>query len=151
MTPSPTFTSVRDIDLTDPAIVGPILDQFGGGELDLDRTHYADLTGDGEEDALVIVHSGGTAGDLGAVLLSLEAPRPGREDAWPVAGFIPTGGRVDVRFPDVGGGIVVTTEGVWEPGDPGCCPSRLRESTYEWEDGAFVLRDEQVIDNPDAE
>ena len=151
LTASPTatatasLTSVEQIDFTDVAIIGPLIDHFGGGEVDPSRVQYVDLTHDGTNDAFVIVESGGTAGDSGAALLTIEDGQPH------VAGYIESGGRIDVRFPEVGGGIVVTTEGVWEPGDAECCPSNLRESTYEWEDNAFVLRDEQVVDNPDVE
>lgn len=139
------IATAEEIDFTDPAIIGPLIDHFGGGEVDPARVQYVDLTRDGTADAFVVVESGGTAGDLGAVLLTVE------DGAAAVAGTIDTGGRVEVRFPEVGGGIVVTTEGVWEPADPECCPSKLRESTYEWEDGAFVRRNVQVVDNPDVE
>ncbi|MGE3960525.1 MAG: hypothetical protein AB7F65_02445 [Dehalococcoidia bacterium] len=136
---------IEEIDFTDVAVIGPLIDHFGGGEIDPRRVQYLDLTRDGTDDAFVIIESGGTAGDVGAALLRLEDGGP------QIAGYIPTGGRIDVRFPEVGGGIVVTTEGVWDPGDAECCPSKLRESTYEWEEGEFVLRDEQVVDNPDVE
>ena len=137
--------SVEDIDFTDPAVIGPLIDHFGGGEIEPERIQYLDVTGDGEDDAFVIVASGGTAGDVGAVLVAVE------DGAATVAGYVETGGLVELRFPEVGGGLVVTTEGVWEPGDAECCPSKLRESTYEWVDGAFVLRDEQVGDSPDVD
>jgi hypothetical protein len=139
------LTDVRDIDLTDVTLLGELIDAFGGGEVDTNRVEYVDLTRDGVDDAFVIVESGGTAGDVGAALLTVEDGEAN------IAGYVRTGGRIEVRFPEVGGGIVVTTEGVWDPGDAECCPSNLRESTYEWEAGDFVLKDEQVIDNPDVE
>lgn len=152
-TPSPTatvtsqavITDARDIDFTDVSLIGELIDSFGGGEVDTNRIQYVDLTRDGIDDAFVIVESGGTAGDVGGALVTVEDGKP------QIIGLVRTGGRVEVRFPEVGGGIVVTTEGVWEPGDAECCPSNLRESTYEWEDGAFVLKNEQVVDNPDVE
>jgi len=151
--PSPTatapatvvLTDARDIDFTDIALLGQLIDAFGGGEVDTNRIQYVDLTRDGVEDAFVIVESGGTAGDVGAALLTVKAGEA------TIVGYVRTGGRIEVRFPEVGGGIVVTTEGVWEPDDAECCPSNLRESTYEWENGDFVLKDEQVIDNPAVE
>ena len=151
-TPSPTatvtpatITDAHEIDFTDVKLIGQLIDAFGGGEVDTQRIQYVDLTRDGIDDAFVIVESGGTAGDVGAALLTVEDGKP------KIVGQVRTGGRVEVRFPEVGGGIVVTTEGVWEPGDAECCPSNLRESTYEWVDGAFVLKSEQVVDNPDVE
>ncbi len=139
------ITDAHDIDFTDAGLIGKLIDAFGGGEVDTQRIQYVDLTRDGIDDAFVIVESGGTAGDVGGALLTVEDGEP------QIVGQVRTGGRVEVRFPEVGGGIVVTTEGVWEPGDAECCPSNLRESTYEWVDGAFVLKDEQVVDNPDVE
>lgn len=144
-TASAGIASVEEIDFTDATVVGALIDHFGGGEIDPNRIQYVDLTQDGTDDAFVPVESGGTAGDVGAALLTIEDGQPH------VAGYIETGGRIEVRFPEVGGGIVVTTEGVWEPGDAECCPSQLRESTYEYEGGEFVLKDEQVVDNPDVE
>lgn len=151
-TPSPTatatppaITDAHEIDFTDVALIGRLIDAFGGGEVDTKRIQYVDLTRDGIDDAFVVVESGGTAGDVGAALLTVQDGQP------QIVGQVRTSGRVEVRFPEVGGGIVVTTEGVWEPGDAECCPSNLRESAYEWVDGAFVLRNEQVVDNPDVE
>ena len=151
-TPSPTatvtpatITDAHEIDFTDVKLIGQLIDAFGGGEVDTQRIQYVDLTRDGIDDAFVIVESGGTGGDVGGALLTVEDGEP------KIVGQVRTGGRVEVRFPEVGGGVVVTTEGVWEPGDAECCPSNLRESTYEWVDGAFVLKNEQVVDNPDVE
>ena len=135
------ITDAHEIDFTDVKLIGAL----GGGEVDTQRIQYVDLTRDGVDDAFVIVESGGTAGDVGAALLTVEDGEP------KIVGQVRTGGRVEVRFPEVGGGIVVTTEGVWEAGDAECCPSNLRESTYEWVDGAFVLKNEQVVDNPDVD
>lgn len=143
-TASAGISNVEEIDFTDVNVIGPLIDHFGGGEIDPNRIQYVDLTRDGTDDAFVPVESGGTAGDVGAALLTVEEGQPR------VAGYIETGGRVEIRFPEVGGGIVVTTEGVWEPGDAECCASQLRESTYEYEGGEFVLKDEQVVDNPDV-
>ncbi|MDA0815797.1 MAG: hypothetical protein O2924_04420 [Chloroflexi bacterium] len=140
------MTLVTDVDFTDPAVVGPIIDHFGGGQIEPLRIEFVDLTHDGKLDAFVIVESGGTMGDLGAALVGLD------DQGLPqVLGYVDSGGRVDLRFPDVGGGIVVTTEGVWEPDDASCCPSQLNERTWEWRDRAFVLIDEQVVDNPDMD
>jgi hypothetical protein len=147
-TPSETggsLTSVREVNFADPAVIGPIIDRFGGGEIEPARILYVDLTHDGQEDAFVFVESGGTMGDLGAVLVGIE------DGQAVILGVIDVAGRVDLRFPEIGGGIVVATEGVWEPGDALCCPSLLREQTFEWREGGFVLVDEQVVDNPDVD
>lgn len=150
-TPSPDGTSTRslasveEIDFTDAAVIGPIIDHFGGGEIEPQRLEYIDITHDGALEAFVVVESGGTAGDLGAALVGVEDGMPH------VLGYVDAGGRVELRFPEVGGGVVVTTEGIWEPGDALCCPSGLHERTWEWRDDDFVLVNEQFVDNPDVE
>lgn len=144
-TATASLASVRDIDFTAPAVIGPLIDHFSGGQVDPRRVQYVDVDRDGADEAFVVVESGGTAGDLGAALIGVD------EGRIETLGYVETGGRVEIRFPEIGGGLVVTTEGVWEPGDAECCPSRLRETTYEWSGGEFVLRDEQVIDNPDID
>ena len=138
------LASVHAIDWGDVALIGPIIDHFGGGEIDPQRIQYTDFTRDGQDEAFVFVESGGTAGDVGAALVGVSG------GAATVLGHVESGGRIEIRFPEVGGGIVVTTEGVWERDDAECCPSRLRERTYEWAGDEFLLRDEQVVDNPDA-
>src|SRR5206468_4264930 len=35
-------------------------------------------------------------------------------------------------------GKIVTTEAVFAPGDPECCPSSCKITTYIWKDGAIV-------------
>lgn len=144
----PTSVAVRaaeEIDFTDPAVIGPLIDHFGGGEVEPARIQYIDLSGDGQNEAFVVVESGGTMGDLGAALVGLRDGQP------EILGTVDVGGHVELRFPEVGGGIVVVTAGVWEPGDALCCPSNLQERTYEWREDEFVLVDEQVVDNPDVD
>lgn len=140
-----TIRSAEEIDFSDVSVIGPLIDHFGGGEIQPARIEYVDLTDDGQTEAFVVVESGGTMGDLGAALVGVEEGRPR------VLGYVEAGGRIELRFPEVGGGVVVATEGAWEPGDALCCPSSLQERTYEWQDRAFVLVDEQVVDNPDVE
>jgi len=149
ISPTPaTSTAVRsaeEIDFTAASVIGPLIDHFGGGEVEPERIEYVDMSGDGQNDAFVIVESGGTMGDLGAALIGLRNGQP------EILGTVDAGGHIELRFPEVGGGIVVVTQGVWEPGDALCCPSKLQERTFEWREDEFVLVDEQVVDNPGVE
>jgi hypothetical protein len=137
--------AVRQIDFTDPAVIGPLVDHFSGGEVDPARVLYVDMTGDSVDDAFVVVESGGTAGDLGAALLTVEDGAPA------ILGYVDAGGRVELRFPEAGGGVVVVQTGVYEPGDAECCPTNLRERTYRWDESGFELVTDQVVDNPDVD
>ncbi len=150
-TATPTATStqaasdIRNVDFTDPSILGPVIDHFGGGEIEPRRIAYTDMTGDGVEEAVLFVESGGTAGDLGACVMTLDGGAP------TVLGYVDAGGRVELRFPEAGGGVIVSREGVYEPGDAQCCPTNLRERTYRWDGDEFALLSDQVVKNPDVE
>jgi hypothetical protein len=130
-------TSLREVDFASPAVAAGLINRAGGGEVNANRIVYEDLTGDGREEAVVVVESGGTAGDLAVAVYRLTA-----EGAALVL-FERLGGRVEVRL-----GLVVTQEGVYADDDARCCPSRLRERAYGWRDSAFTLISEQVVDNP---
>lgn len=147
-TASPTSTQsatdIRSLDFTEPALIGPIIDHFGGGEIEPRRIAYTDMTGDGREEAVIVVESGGTAGDLGACVMTLDGSMPS------VLGYIDAGGHVELRLPEAGGGVIVVQEGVYEAGDAQCCPSKLRERTYRWDGNEFEVVSDQVVANPDG-
>ena len=139
-TPSPTVETVRslrDVDVEALEFVAPLISLAGGGEVHAERVHFEDLTGDGREEAVVVVESGGTAGDIAVAVYKL------REGIPELIFFQPLSGHVEVRV-----GLVVIQEGVYAAGEPRCCPSRLRESAYGWRGGAFALVSEQVVENP---
>jgi hypothetical protein len=142
--PAPTVSAVQEINFSDPNLIGPVIDEFGGGEVLPERVIYTDMTGDGVDEAVVIVESGGTMGDLGVAIFEVRDGRAG------VMQFIHAGGRIDVRFADVGLGILVALEPVYAAGDPQCCPSQLQETVYQWDGEQFAVITEQVIDNPDV-
>ena len=136
-TPDSSLASLRDFDFASLDFVGPLIDRAGGGEVNAERVHFEDLTGDGREEAVVVVESGGTAGDLAVAVYGLA------EGAPELLLFERLGGHVEVRL-----GLIVIEEGVYEADDPQCCPSRLREIAYGWDGAAFALASEQVVDNP---
>ena len=135
--PPPPLATLRDADFTAPHFVAELLALAGGGEVPLERVQFEDLTGDGIEEAGVIVESGGTLGDIGVAVYRLVE---GRAE---LAFFQQLTGHVEVRL-----GLLVTQEGVYGEGDARCCPSRLREAVFGWRDGEFRRLSEQVIDNP---
>ncbi|MFA7249645.1 MAG: hypothetical protein WC273_08435 [Dehalococcoidia bacterium] len=145
-TPSPTASapaqSARVIDFHNPSVIGPILDHFGGGRIPLERITYVDVTGDRVDDAVAVVESGGTAGDLGAAVFSAEGGRA------KLLGYIDRAGHVEVRLGGPVAAVIVVTQGVYAPPDPECCPSKLREIVLQWDGRQFATVTDQVIDNP---
>ena len=135
--PAVTYASLRDVDFEAPEIVAELISRAGGGEVDARRVVFEDLTDDGDEEAVVVVESGGTLGDIGVAVYRLIENRP------ELAFFLALTGRVEVRF-----GFVVIEEGVYAPGDAQCCPSQLRELTYGWDGEQFALAADQVVDSP---
>lgn len=139
-----TAESARTVDFKDPSVVRPVIDHFKGGQVTPERITYADITGDRIDEAIVVVESGGTAGDLGAAVFGAEGGRPR------LLGYIDLAGKVEVRLTAQGqvAGVIAVTQGVFAPSDAQCCPSKLREVVYQWDGQALKAITDQVIDNP---
>jgi len=131
--------SLREVDFTDSSIAGPLIDAAGGGEVRAERVQFRDVVAhDGVDEAIVIVESGGTMGDLGAGVFTLVEGQP------TLVQFIATAGRIELRLD-----LVVAIEGVWAANDPQCCPSQLHEVSYQWDGARFTAITDQVVPNPD--
>ena len=104
-----------------------------------ERVRYLDLTGDGVEEAVVVIESGGTLGDIGVAVF--KAGGSGADLTY----FRKLGGRVDTR-----GSALVVIEGAPAPTDAACCPAQLRERTVEWRGSAFEVTSERLVANPGA-
>jgi hypothetical protein len=114
-----------------------------GGQYVPAEVIYADLTGDGAEDAVVPISSGGTLGDIAFVVLGAiggntrtlvsEYPKYGRGLAVAVVG-----------------GKLVVTEAVPGPDDPECCPSQLRKTIYGWNGVTLAIESVSTEPNPGA-
>ncbi|TAJ19949.1 MAG: hypothetical protein EPO65_05245, partial [Dehalococcoidia bacterium] len=103
--------TLKDIDWKNPLVLDELRKHFNGGEIEPKRVAYADLTRDGKEDALVIVESGGTAGDLGAAVYTIENGRA------VVTAWIDRGGQIELRLPNAGpnSALVVVKQGIYAP------------------------------------
>ena len=142
-TPEPTVDSrIRGIDLAKSTDVASLLADTGG-QFVAREVLYADLTGDGVEDAVVPADSGGTLGDIGFVVLTPDGPGVKlllRE--FPQG--VDTAG-LAVRIED---GKLIMTQPVPGPDDPECCPSQLRETTYDWAGGELKAGAARTFPNP---
>ena len=136
---SPTVATPADIRRVDLASEPGLAEFLGtiGGAVDAERILYADLTGDGNEEAVVPVSSGGEGGDIavfvfghiGDVVQELLMAQPA-ESSMTAA---------------IENGQLVTAEGVFAPGDPFGFPSQLLRRYYTWNGEALVVeREEQV-------
>jgi hypothetical protein len=85
----------------------------------------ADVTGEGSDDILLFRATGGSGACGTAEVVDLAAGSP-------VFMRDLCDARVDPSVDPVG---LVLTEAVFGPGDPHCCPSRMRTTVLVWEDG----------------
>jgi hypothetical protein len=96
----------------------------------IDRLICRDLTGDGRNDMVATVHSGGTAGVEAWVAFK----RVGR--GWKLV-FRRLGHKVLIRSVPVG---IVEIAPVYMDGDPNCCPSGGFDHTlFKWKSGRFAV------------
>jgi hypothetical protein len=106
----------------------------GGGFVAPDIT-FADLTGDGRSDAIVLVDTGGVAG---AVALYVFSTHGEAEDA-DLRVVYRSQRLYRATTEAANGGLILRTPRYVE-GDDVCCPAKLVERFYTWSDGAQTLR-----------
>ena len=136
-TPTPTATpapDIRDEDLSQHPALEQVL--AAGGEVDPSRFAYADLTEDGVDEAVVPVSSGGEGGDVAVFVFGY-----GAEGLELLLQVLPQEAR-SIRA-TVEDGQLVTTEGIYGPVDPLCCPSQVLTTTYRWDGSALVVELEE--------
>jgi hypothetical protein len=141
VTPSPVPPNIREVDLAQQADVKALLQRLGG-EVIAEDILYADLTGDGQEEAIVPISSGGTAGNPAFIVLGY---RGGELVA--LLSEVPAEGSVQVQLEDH---HLVEVLPLYSSGDTPGFPSRIKKVHYIWKDGALVVDREDVVDNPNA-
>lgn len=134
-------SEIRSLDLEGTDAVQALLDTTGGTYVQ-DSVLYADLTGDGAEEAVVPVSSGGTLGDVAFIVLML-----GDDTIETLLTVEPDAGNgISVSIED---GKVITLEPAPGPDDPECCPSQFFRRVYAWDGSALRVDSSGFIDNPD--
>jgi hypothetical protein len=145
VTPTPRdATAIRTVDVADVPAVSTTARQLGG-EVDEKAVMYVDLTGDGREEAVVPIASGGTLGNLAYVVLTVHNGTPESILTETAAG---TAGGVQMEL-DVGKLVATTAE--YGPEDPLCCPSYLIKTQYRWDGTQLQVETENRLPNPNAQ
>lgn len=132
-TPSPPSVGIHSIDW--PGITGAAASSASPSAVDygfVESVIYADLTGDGQEDALVLVRQQGSGAFLDYYIYDLEAGAPVMlfERQGVSHGEVKLG-NLPLSFEE--------TEAVYGPNDPNCCPGNLRKTVYTWSASAKVF------------
>jgi hypothetical protein len=136
--------TLLDDDKTTSAIKSLLSD--GGGFVAPD-TVFADITGDGRADALVLVETGGVAGAVALYLFSTD----GEAADSPLRAVYRSQGLYRASAAVTSGTLVIRTPKFSE-GDDLCCPQKVVERTYAWSDSANTLtrRGSRELDGPGA-
>jgi hypothetical protein len=91
------------------------------------RVVFAQLTGDRRSDAVVLVSSGGAAGDVAVYVFSVDGARDGQlRPVYRGQGLFRASARVTR-------GVVTVRVPQWRPGDELCCPGSVREQDLRWD------------------
>ncbi len=107
-----------------------------GGVTDPTRIIYGDLTGSGAEEAVVPVSSGGEGGDIAVFVFGFIDGE--------IAELLRAEPAETSIVASIADGQLVTTEGIFAPGDPINFPSQLLHRYYRWDGTALVVdREEQ--------
>lgn len=132
---------IAEVDFSRVRAVEDLLEGSGGYLLP-EEIIITDLTGDGAEEAVVPVSSGGTGGNIAYAVFGY---RDG--DLEEILQVKPEAGRVMVSVED---GVLVETQPIYGPEDPLCCPSQLRHTYYRWDGDEFVVDHEETETVPSA-
>ena len=100
------------------------------------RSGFVDVTGDGRQDALVLVTTGGAAGSVALYVLSTHGQN-GKDLALKAIFRMQSLYRATLR---IDGTTLSVFEPRWSPGDDLCCPSKLRERDYRFVPKAGTFR-----------
>jgi len=129
-------SEIQEVDFSQVPAVQDLEGQTGGSLLPEDII-FADLTGDGVDEAVVAISSGGSGGDIAYAVFGYKGG-----DLEEILTVKPEAGRVTVS---VEGGALVDTQPVYAPEDPLCCPSELRHTYDRW-DGSELVVDHQATE-----
>lgn len=137
--------------LKDPAVGAEVKARLREGGFVDRRVKFDDLTGEGKSDAVVVVHSGSSAGRIALYIFSALHG----DDLKPV--YRKEGlkqASVRVSEPSSGARAAVSYRvPTAEPGDEPCCPSTTRETTLRWSSGLerFVVAGRRTIEHTRAQ
>jgi hypothetical protein len=144
--PEPTATAVANagiqgVDFSQVPAVEELVADSGGRVLSQEII-FADLTGDGADEAVVPISSGGSGGNVAYAVFGYRGG-----DLKELLVVKPEAGRVTVAVED---GMLVETQPVYAPEDPLCCPSQLRHTYYRWDGSELVVDHEETETVPSA-
>ena len=132
--------AIRSVNFEDVDELQDMIGQLGSGAVESGAIIYADLTGDLREEAVVPVTSQGTLGNIGYVIFTLTSGKPQPILTRTVDRSSASGLQMSVED-----GVLMETRGVYGPEDPFCCPSQLRQTTFQWDGSQLQVENEETV------
>lgn len=134
----------RKMLLDDPKTTGAIkrLLRDRGGFV-APAIEFADLTGDGRSDAVVLVDTGGAAGAVALYVFSTDG-----EDADSPLRVVYRSQQLYRASAAIADGALILRAPRFEEGDELCCPAKVVERVYVWSDGARTLKQRSTRELP---
>jgi hypothetical protein len=140
-------STIRRVDLSADISLQNTLRQLGSGEIAIREVLYADLTGDGLEEAIVPITSGGTVGNIAYVVLTMPKTQPSviltRRLERGSAGGLKMAIETSSGRP-----VLVETAAEYGAEDSFCCPSMLRRTTFRWDGSQLQVEREDKTNAP---
>jgi hypothetical protein len=136
--PTPSQTVFTQKLLDDPATSSGIKKMLKSKQAIVDpRSGFVDVTGDGRQDALILVSTGGAAGAVGLYVFSTHGQSSSDQTSLRAVFRLQTLDDASLR---ISGTTVSVLEPRWAKGDDLCCPSKLRERDYTFDAKALTFR-----------
>lgn len=110
------------------------------------RSGFLDVTGDGRQDALVLVSTGGAAGAVALYVFSTHGQATG-DNATSLKVVFRLQSLYDASL-RINGTTISVLEPRWSKGDDLCCPKQLRERDYTFDAKALTFRRVADKDTP---
>jgi hypothetical protein len=147
-TPSQKVFTQRLLD--DPATTAGVKKMLRSKAAIVDpRSGFVDVTGDGRQDALILVSTGGATGAIGLYVFSTHGQQAGADEqtSLKVVFRLQSLDNASLRL---NGTTLSVLEPRWTKGDDLCCPDRLRERDYRFDAKALTFRRTADKDTPFA-
>jgi hypothetical protein len=112
------------------------------------RSGFVDVTGDGRQDALILVSTGGAAGAVALYVFSTHGQTTtGADDQTSLKVVFRLQSLYDASL-RISGTTLSVLEPRWSKGDDLCCPKKLRERDYVFDAKALTFRRTADKDTP---
>jgi hypothetical protein len=103
------------------------------------RSGFVDVTGDGRQDALILVSTGGATGEIGLYVFSTHGQTAGADEQTSLKVVFRLQSLDDASL-RLNGTTLSVLEPRWSKGDDLCCPRKLRERDYRFDAKALTFR-----------